>query len=224
MNTLQVSDWSPFAGIDDDELLDLIYIHKCDLDRLYEMKFNQFPNDNDNIDQHVIDLDPDYNFFLQNNYNRDECNYYFCDDFLKIDNSIKQNNFSIINLNINSVPRNFDNFRNQLLQSLDHEFDIISLCETKLDDNLLGLFKVDNYVNFNVNNRRNSGGLAMYVKNIYSDAFKRDDLSICNISTESLFVELPMKNSKNILCGVIYHRPGSNKQFFLENLELILSI
>ena len=65
MNTLQVSDWSPFAGIDDDELLDLIYIHKYDLDRLYEMKFNQFPNDNDNIDQHVIDLDPDYNYFCK---------------------------------------------------------------------------------------------------------------------------------------------------------------
>ena len=91
MNPLQGFSWSPFADIDNDELINLFSFSnfiKYDLNSLNKLKFNQFSN---NHDHHIADMDPDHNFFSQNCTVIDECKYYFHEDFLRIDKKTKNN-------------------------------------------------------------------------------------------------------------------------------------
>ena len=224
MSFFTEANWPPFANVNDDDFVDLFH-QSCvyDLDKLNKIKFKQFSTDFNEIDRHMLEMDPDYNFFFHNNLILDDCKYYFSDDFDIINNNLSESSMSLLNLNINSIPKNFDVFLNQLLPSINHKFDILSFCETKLDNKIEHLYNIDGYARFNLNHRRNSGGLAMFINLNYSNVFQRHDLCVSENEIETLFVEIPVKDNKNILCGVVYHRPGTNKKTFLDKLDNIVT-
>ena len=87
-------------------------------------------DDNDEI---LLDgsCDPDLNFFKNNIRNLDTA-YLFLDQFHNfLDNSMTDW-FSILQLNIRSIKKNFENFK-LFLSSLDFSFGVICFSETWFD-------------------------------------------------------------------------------------------
>ena len=85
-----------------------------------QLKFNPFDVDNNILNNQHSERFDDIT-----------CNYFLPSDFTKI-NACSEN-LSILNLNITSIANKFDTFK-RLLNSLNHDFSIISLTETWLND------------------------------------------------------------------------------------------
>lgn len=190
--------------------------NKFDLKYLESKQFIQFENDVDSIES---SLDPDVNFYNNSSNYSNECKYYFNDSF---DINPKINQFSFLTLNINSIPKNLLSFETQFLNNLNYNFKILGFVETKLTDDIENLYHLNSYNQITNNNTRNSGGLALYC---HSDleVIVREDLNRKTVFMESLFVEV-VSGGKNRIVGLIYHRPNSNKNDFVNMLENILNI
>ena len=131
----------PFHNVSDDHFLIINNTSITDndvipLNNLNNLIFNPIiPSD----DAHNIDPDS----FLINylNLNFPPCEYYF-----PIANQSNfpdvTNKFTYISYNINSVPLHFDDFVDQVLTPFPIKFDVIGLCETKLTDDIEGLFNI----------------------------------------------------------------------------------
>ena len=101
--------------------------------------------------------------------------------------------------------------------------DIFGFTETKLTDDIKSLYEIIGYQQFALNNKRNSGGVAIYVKNNLSNIKVRSDLSRKTDHLECLFLECTI-DSYTFLCGVLYRRPNSNMNSYFEDLNNILDI
>ena len=85
-------------------------------------------------DDLLSDLDPDSNY-LNEEYNSENtlCKYYEINDFNKLTSNLdnSKSHFSLMHLNIRSVPKNLDKLDN-ILHLFNHNFSIIALTETWL--------------------------------------------------------------------------------------------
>ena len=224
--------WQPFYGLNNFEFDCFIQSNSINqknfsIDFLDNIIFNQF---NANYDRYNPDLNPDLNFSLFSDRVSENCRYYFNDTIKNsvikdnIDSTIDNNFFSLLSLNINSIPKNLEYFVNTCLNCLDFEFDIISFCETKLNNDIDQLYTIKNYNKYTNNNTRNSGGVAIFVKKCYTNVLRRNDLERNLFCMESLFIEIKCNNNKNILIGSFYRRPSSNLNEFLNELENIFDL
>ena len=215
----------PFNELNDIDLINelnnqnnLVY-NLADLD---ELVFNQFEINNV---CNNIDIDPNHNFFKDdvNFENFNNCKYYFVET-LNLTESVNSidNSLSMLNININSIPKNFDNFMLGSVNVLNFSFDILTFCETKLNDVIDELYTIDGYQKFTNNNSRNSGGLAIFIKNNFSNVVIRKDLERKLSYIETLFIEFKL-NRRSVVVGVIYKIPNSNINDFLETLDQITS-
>ena len=165
--------------------------------------------------------DPNLNFFSGDLNITELTEYVLQDDIQSIVSNINNEDLSLCSFNINSVVKNLDEFIHTYMYEL--KFSIISLVETKLTPDICHLFNIDGYQMYTNCFKRNSGGVSMYVSQEYSNHFERVDLRKTSNHIECLFVEIPIeRQSKNILVGVIYHRPNSSEVEFLRDLSDIL--
>ncbi len=205
----------PFYSIDDLELSFILGNFNRipsdeDMDRLMQLKFNPFDVDNNILNNQHSERFDDIT-----------CNYFLPSDFTKI-NACSEN-LSILNLNIRSIANKFDTFKH-LLNSLNHDFSIISLTETWLNDQNSETFNLGNY-NFVCSNRSNrkGGGVGFYVSNNLNYKL-RTDLDIYQEGiVESIFIEIISTKTKNIIIGSIYRPPTGDFEIFENKLSEILS-
>ena len=80
---------------------------------------------------------------------------------------------------------------------------------------------MQNYNKFTLNNTRSSGGTALFINQKFPNVKVRHDLNKQSNYLESLFLEIEINDKKSI-CGVIYHRPGSDHNRFINDLEAIV--
>ena len=122
----------PFNHLDDDDFELALYelAHgslNYDFDRLATLHFNPlFGNSSSDLFQ---DLDPDTNF-----YRTTGCNYYLADQFTESfgsDIATDKSLFSVMHLNIRSLPRNLEKLSDYLL-GISAKFSLIGLSETWL--------------------------------------------------------------------------------------------
>ena len=211
--------WQPFYNLSDLELNRFIQSYLSDseynsIDNLNKIVFNQFDSEFDKFDS---TLNPDLNFFENSNIINNSCSYYFNDCVKEHLNKLDKDDkyFSLLSMNINSLPKNLDYFVDSCLSVVDLNFDVISFCETKLTDNIEQLNEIDNYNRFTNNNTRNSGGVALFVKKCYLNVLVREDLKRNQEYLESLFIEIKSQNNNEcIVIGSIYRRPNSNLNDF----------
>ena len=122
------------------------------------------------------------------------------------------------------MTNKFDTIHN-FLQSLNHKFSIISLCETWLrDSDDLNIIQIPNYNLIHKDRSiRRGGGVALYLST--NIAYRsRDELSLLLTSAESLFIEIELDCGRNIICGSIYRPPDENQTLFDEELSHIMQI
>ena len=148
-----------------------------------------------------------------------DCKYLDCDNFNRTFPENKSKNLSFFHLNINSLPKHFENL-NCYLNSLQHKFKIIGISETRIT-NTTAPHKLDinGYSALFNKTEASAGGTALYIAQEIN--FKqRKDLSNCVYSQkelESTFCELNLKNQPNLIVGCIYKHPGMNMNTFLKN-------
>ena len=88
----------------------------------------------------AIFLDPAFNIYYENNLQNLNTKYYTVEEAYKHLYQIKTKHFSILNLNIRSLNKHFDNLIS-LLNSLSFDFKIICLTETYCKDIIVpGIF------------------------------------------------------------------------------------
>ena len=159
----------PFSSLSDNDFLEVVqllnndlsnYNFSNDFDTIDNIKFYQFDS---NYDRYGEENNPDLNFFKDCSLFPDKCKYHHSDAINEI---IENNgNISMCCLNINSIPCNLDKFQHHCLTNSGEKFSIISFVETKLNSNIESLYNIASYKSFFNHCHRNSGGLAIYVKN-----------------------------------------------------------
>ena len=191
------------------------------LEKIDKLYFDQFEfTDIDDSDH--FPLNPDFEYFESISDSMKTIKYYFNEDYNELKNVVNDDiNFSLCSFNIGSIPKNLNEF---MMNCIDDKlkFDVIGLTETRLTDEISHLFKIEGYNLFTNNFQRNSGGIAMFIKDCFTNVTIRNDLNRSVHYLESLFVEIKYKNISFIV-GTLYRRPNSNFNSFLDEYEGILT-
>ena len=170
------------------------------------------PQDFDSNSEHDF-VDPNIPF---NSFNNSQ--YYSTEQFQKTHNI---DGFSLLHLNIRSLSKNFDKFK-CLLDSINYRFSIIAISETWLTSSPHSYYYLPGY-KLIVNNRqgRTGGGVALYIDCELN--FKiRDDLKCSDDALESLFVEISIPKTKDIIAGVMYKPPSVSHNEFMPIFQNLL--
>jgi hypothetical protein len=177
-------------------------------------EINLFPETTD--DHSDIDkFDPDKNFTFEDN-----CEYVFNTNT----NISNESEISIINFNIRSIRKNFEDFTNLICNS-NTNFDVITLTETWMDDNsCLDDYLITGYHPPIAQNRkdRSGGGVLIYLKESFESHNICHKLSYTDIHNNILTVKA-LKNKKSYCISVCYRAPYSENNTFLENFESVIS-
>jgi len=185
----------------------------------------------------ISDRDQDYFGYLHNAdpdiqfYNSDicidnsvSCKYYLEDTFNnKLQElNVSNNCFSLINFNVRSMFKNCNDFQ-IYLSNLEHQFSIIGLCETWLNDTNSEFCCIKNFASehkFRCN--KNGGGISLFIREGIKYLL-RNELSVLNDIIECLFIEILVSDDKNSVVGIVYRPPNSSIEEFNEQLMAIVS-
>ena len=219
-----LSEELPFTHLDDSRFYLALYelqngsVH-FDPDRFSSLHYNPiFCNSNVSLTQ-SDSLDPDINL----NTGKTPCDYFTENQFneMLLNENYSGADFSLLHLNIRSLPRNLNSLTD-LLSCLDIKFSVIGISETWLSESPhstdINGFKFLHKHRLN----RVGGGVGLYVSNDLE--FKlREDLSISNVDiVESLFIEVTRPREKNVVVGIVYRPPNQRVDDFVSsNNELL---
>ena len=185
--------------------LNSVTVNDIDFDKYDKMSFNPLRYEaNANSNQ----FDDDHNEDL---YTFSKCPYLTPEQF-KMQSFAKKDQFTILNVNIRSLGKNFDKLKN-CIKALDHDFSIIGISETHLKDKPNDYYNLPNY-NIEYTNRigREKGGVCLYIKDHIKYKL-RQDLCIANSNLESCFIEIENSFGKNVLVGEVYRAHTSIDDF-----------
>ena len=116
--------------------------------------------------------------------------------------------FSILHVNVASLAKHINDLKS-LLAGLNHDFDVISVTETKFKD------VSSNLINVDTPTKSDFGGCLIYAKSVFSCKLLPEfSISVKGIF-ESTFVEIK-NNNKSLIVGTMYRHPTSNTSF-IEN-------
>ena len=195
--------------------------------RLDHYEFNPFElNESDTL-SNIMNSDPDLQYFNdQSCVNNISCDYYLEQGFTHRVEELGTSNqvFSLIHLNIRSVPKNLSNF-DSYYQSLNFKFSVIGFTETWLNESNCDVYSIDNYQHFSlIRENKRGGGCSLFVQN-YFNVIERKDISIMDNNIEALFIELQKNDTKlenNCIIGVIYRPPSQDINDYCNKLSEIL--
>jgi hypothetical protein len=121
-----------------------------------------------------------------------------------------ENNFSILNINIRSLNKNFENLK-ILLDEIKYDFKIICLTETWCKCGETNYeFELNNYTSTHQARELNAGGgVSIYVHNSINFVL-RNDLCVNETDCESLCIELVNNTERNTIINTIYRPPSGN--------------
>ena len=127
--------------------------------------------------------------------------------------STSKQSFNLIHCNVRSLPKNKNKIE-ELLQIIKIQPDILAISESKLNNNNKGKASLINYTMVHCDSLSNAGGVALYVSNSL-EFHKIDEYSFASSHSETLFIEVKIKNSaKGLVIGVIYRYPSSSLSDF----------
>ena len=128
--------------------------------RLSQKIFKQFSNV---TDVYQDDTDPDQFMHRNMNIGNPSCNYHYPDEIGKLYKDETKSLFNILSMNVNSLPKKFEDFTEELEQAIINNFDILAFCEAKFNDDIYQLYNMSNYQLYTNNVSRDKGGVALYV-------------------------------------------------------------
>ena len=147
--------------------------------------------------------------------------YYSVDSFQQLKN---HNNLNIFHSNVNGLESKFDSLH-EFLSGTSSASDIVAITETseQSDNFFISNVSLEGYTPYYTPTNSSKGGTAIYVNSNFN-SFERFDLKIQSDMFESVWVEIPNRASKNILCGCIYRHPTYEISDFLVYMESVMKI
>ena len=138
--------------------------------------------------------------------------------------SLNNDCFSIIHLNIRSIPKNLKTFENYLM-NLDVQFSVIALSETWLNEINSSHYGVAGYNECHtVRSGKKGGGVSLFVKD-HIHFTVLDDISVCTDIIECKFIKIDkcvFGSDQDVIVGVIYRPPNTNISKFNDILGDII--
>ena len=192
----------------------------------YESNFECLSFDLFSLQENLMnnECDPDVNFY-QNNVSNVEANYFLMTEVKSSLASFVPNPFSVLHLNIRSMKKNFEIFK-EFLKNVSVSFSAIFLSETWCEsrDELQNSNYILSSYNFFYQYRqyRRGGGVCLFVKESFC-CKTRQDLSINCDAIELLCLEIANEKSKNIILNLTYRPPNRDVKEFEKHLNKILS-
>ena len=128
---------------------------------------------------------------------------------------ISNNNFSLLHLNIRSVPANLSLLLSDI-ENIDHRFSVIGLTETWLNPFNIDAYGIDGYSHIGITrSNQNGGGVSLFMSNeiSYSEltAFTKVQEYI-----ECLFLKINFKDIINII-GIVYRAIYWNTEWYTQS-------
>ena len=174
----------------------------------------------DDLDRHLLELDPDQNYFENSiNVNHVFTTYSSFDDFLNLNPvALTDNNFiTIFSQNIRSLNRNLDSFLSMFPE--ESMPDVFIFSETWHDGNTP--VNIPGYVGHHTVRQGRSGGVSVFVKSQLNSS-TIEQLSYANETIEICTVKVSSLNRQIYVCGI--YRPHSDSiENFGSSLENILN-
>ena len=171
------------------------------------------------------ECDPDVNNFYQNNVSNVEADYFLMTEVKSSLASFDPNDCSVLHLNIRSMKKNFENFK-EFLENLSVSFSAICLSETwceSQDESQNSNYILSGYNFFDQYRQHRRGrGACIFVKESFC-CKTRKDLSINCDAIESLCLEIANEKSKNITLNLTYRPPNGDVKESGKHLNKILS-
>ena len=156
------------------------------------------------------------------NENQNFCKYYNIDQFIekKFPNNRK---FSIFHQNIHSLQYHIDDLK-ILLDTIQHNFDIIAISETKLKKGIKPHININipNYQIEHTPTEATKGGTLLYISNDLNYKPRKDLAIYESTSLESTFIEVINDKGKNTLVGCIYKHHNITQKEFIDILSPLL--
>ena len=168
----------------------------------------------------------DFDLLKQNDVDENMVNsvnsrYYPVYEYQSLNNN---NSFNIFHSNLNGLEHKFDQLHH-FVKSTNLNIDIIGISETsqRENKNFDTNVSIDGYHQPITNGSKTSkGGVAIYARNDLN-SWERDDLNIVNEDYESVWIEIEIKKSKNIICGCFYRHPNNQIEKFSNYISKCLS-
>jgi len=183
------------------------------LDNLPELNFNT-TDITDNYLDFDQEINPDNNFY--NNITT-KCKYYSEHDLKFINNTTQ---LSIIHINTRSLLSKLDEI-NEILRAT--QFDIIAITETWLNEINSCNATINGYQAVHkVRNSGKGGGVSIYVKTGIKYLVKEIMTKSIDDLLECLTIEITLKNNENKIITVLYRKPGTDLNLFIEELEQLI--
>ena len=200
----------PFHSVTDDDLCTAVHgvTHNYPLSVLNTLLYKPIDsNHNHFYDDYIFDnLFPDL-----------KCSYHFCDT-TNINHDVRSS-LNILSFNISSLPRHLDTLFDQCLTPTNMKFHVIGLCETRLNDAISSMYRINGYECYFNNRNTRGGGLAIYLHSMYDGSYVPDlTLQLPHIETIFLHVTRPQK----FIVGMLYRPPNASLDDFLVSLEYIM--
>ena len=110
------------------------------------------------------------------------------------------------------------------LQLLDHEFTIIGLTETWLNDYSCEIYGINGYKSVEKHRSGIGGGVALFIRDNLTFS-KRNDLAHFDEDIESVYIEIgkdQLHSNRDIVIGVIYRPPNRDIVSFNDKLSITL--
>ena len=166
--------------------------------------------------------DPDVDFY-QNNVSNVDVNYFLMTEVKSSLASFDPNAFSALHLNIKSMKKNFENFKDFLKNvSVLVLFVFLKHGVNHKMNHRTRIIFYQAIIFYQYRQYRRGGGVCLFVKKSFCYE-TREDLSINCDATESLCLEITNEKSKNIILNLTYRLPNGDVKEFEKHLNKILS-
>lgn len=143
--------------------------------------------------------------YLQKLYDcKPNCNYIYIDELKYSDNDT----FSLFHMNIRSIPKNMNAFKEFVLSDSSVKFDVIGLTEVRLDSSLSSMYHLPGYSIYSNARNVHGGGVALYVSDTYG-VLLQNNLSFSLPSIETLAIEVNISSNRYLL--ICIYRPPNGK-------------
>ena len=211
----------PFANLDNNSLVNEILLPERNNLILPYHKYKNLVLSNPSVS--MLEISPfDLSDETNQTLTRDDinCNYY---DHNLFSNTLQSNHVEckVLFNNIRSAPKNFENFKVEVLNHILDKLNILGLCETRLTSATEDECRLDGFSIFTNNKTRRCGGVALLARSTLN-CKKIPELSIMKPYLESIFIEHIDRGVKTIY-GVIYRRQNTSNDDFLTEMYKMLN-
>lgn len=210
-NSNQLCDELPFATSND--TLDSFILNPAVSSNYYNLEYDSLAS----YDKYDNLLSADEFYSRNRLVSIPKCKYISLDDI----NLPSNNTLTISHVNIRSIPRNFQSFKDIVLSSTSFNINIIGFTEIRLDPQFSFLYNIPGYSLLTNSRNVHGGGVALYVSSDY-DSSVQDHITILEPFIESLGVEVSVE-LQNYLLVCIYRPPSGNFNEFIVAMNDILS-